>query len=79
MTFTAIITRDEEGYYVAKCMELPGCFTQGKTVEEAERSFADLLPNYLEVLSERRGGTYAHPTGESEVRRVRFVVAASPA
>ena len=79
MTFIAIITRDEEGYYVAECQGLPGCLTQGKTGEEPERHFAELLPSYLEALAERRAGTYVRPTGEAEVRRVRFVVGATSA
>ena len=34
-TFTVLIEQDEEGIYVAKVPEIPGCYTQGKTVEQA--------------------------------------------
>ncbi len=31
----AVITRDEDGFYLAEVPVLPSCFTQGKTKEEA--------------------------------------------
>ncbi len=33
--YTAIITRDEDGRYVASVPALPGCHTEGDTLEEA--------------------------------------------
>ncbi|MEW6234249.1 MAG: type II toxin-antitoxin system HicB family antitoxin, partial [Candidatus Omnitrophota bacterium] len=33
--FQAIIELDEDGYYVADVPSLKGCYTQGKTFEEA--------------------------------------------
>ena len=35
MDFTVILEKDSEGWYVAKVPDLPGCHTQGKTVEQA--------------------------------------------
>jgi len=35
--FTIIIEKDEDGYYVASVVELPGCHTQGKTLDELEK------------------------------------------
>jgi len=34
-TYTVLIEQDEDGWYVAKVPDIPGCATQGKTVEEA--------------------------------------------
>lgn len=31
---TVTISRDEDGYYVASVLELPGCHTQAKTLEQ---------------------------------------------
>ena len=33
-TFTVLIERDEDGIYIAKVPDIPGCYTQGKTVEQ---------------------------------------------
>jgi predicted RNase H-like HicB family nuclease len=32
-TFTVIIERDEEGYFVASVPAIPGCHTQAKTLD----------------------------------------------
>lgn len=33
--FPVIVERDEAGYYVATNPSLPGCYSQGKSMEEA--------------------------------------------
>jgi len=33
--FNVFIEQDEDGIYVAKVPEIEGCYTQGKTLEEA--------------------------------------------
>ena len=33
--FTVIIEQDEDGIYVAKVPDISGCYTQGKTVQQA--------------------------------------------
>lgn len=35
MNFTVLIEQDEDGTYIAKVPDIPGCYTQGKTVEQA--------------------------------------------
>jgi predicted RNase H-like HicB family nuclease len=35
MKFKIIIERDEDGRYVAECPDLPGCLSEGETLEEA--------------------------------------------
>ncbi len=34
MQFTVLIEQDEDGIYVAKVPDIPGCYTQGKTVPQ---------------------------------------------
>ena len=34
MQFTILIEQDEDGVYVAKVPDIPGCYTQGKTIPE---------------------------------------------
>ncbi len=33
--YTVLVEQDEDGIFVAKVPDIPGCFTQGKTVEQA--------------------------------------------
>jgi len=35
MDFTIVIEQDEDGFYIAEVPELEGCYTQGKTLQEA--------------------------------------------
>ena len=47
--FTIIIEKDEDGYYVASVVELPGCHTQGKTLDELMKCVREVIELYLEV------------------------------
>ena len=35
MNYTVLIEQDEDGIYYAKVPDIPGCYTQGKNVEQA--------------------------------------------
>ena len=52
MKFIITITRDEDGMYIAECPSIPGCVSQGKTEEEAQRNIKDAIKECLEVRSE---------------------------
>jgi predicted RNase H-like HicB family nuclease len=47
-----VITRDEDGYYVAEVPVLRSCFTQGKTREEALSNIKDVIHLCLESMAE---------------------------
>jgi predicted RNase H-like HicB family nuclease len=47
-----IITRDEDGYYVAEVPILKSCFTQGKTRQEAIANIKDVIQLCLESMAE---------------------------
>lgn len=42
-TYTAIIEQDEDGMYIAKIPDIPGCYTQGKTVAEATERIREAI------------------------------------
>jgi len=51
--YTIILDFDaEEGAYAVTVPALPGCFTQGKTAEEAIERAREAIQGYLEVLAE---------------------------
>ncbi len=75
--FTARIVRDEDGWYVAYCEELPGCVTQGKTIADAEANFAEALALYLETLADMAAPRKRrrHDPRESVAKVTRFALA----
>jgi predicted RNase H-like HicB family nuclease len=53
MRFKIILEEDEEvGGFIASCPGLPGCFSQGDTVEEAIENIKEAIQVCLESLVE---------------------------
>jgi predicted RNase H-like HicB family nuclease len=42
------IEKDEDGFYVVECPVLRGCFTQGKTLDEALKNIREVIELVLE-------------------------------
>ena len=53
LTYTIHIERDEDGMYVVSVPALPGCFTEGKTLDEALRVAQDAIVGFITVLARR--------------------------
>ena len=49
MNLKAIIHKAEEGGYGAEVPALPGCMTQGETVEEVTRNLREAVDGWLSV------------------------------
>ena len=56
---------DEDGYYVAECLDLHGCISQGDTEEEALDNITDAIRGYLISMAKH--------AGESEQSNIRIV------
>jgi predicted RNase H-like HicB family nuclease len=54
MKLHVIVEKDETGYYVAEVPALPGCFSQGKTHEEAIANFKEPIEGWLEVMESKQ-------------------------
>ena len=65
MKYKVALLKTEEGYSVS-CPGLPGCWSQGKTEEEALESIRDAIREYLAVAAELTAG--------AEVREVEVAV-----
>ncbi len=50
-TFPIIIERDEDGFFVAINPSLQGCYSQGKTIEEALANIKEATELCLEEMS----------------------------
>lgn len=68
MKYKVIISQDEDGVFVAECLELPGCVSQGKTKAEALKNIKDAIQGYLESLKKH---------GEKVPRRKAEIIAVS--
>jgi antitoxin HicB len=50
MKYRVILTRDEDGIFIAECPVLAGCVSQGQTREEALENIRDAVKGYLASL-----------------------------
>ncbi|MFA4820228.1 MAG: type II toxin-antitoxin system HicB family antitoxin [Candidatus Aenigmatarchaeota archaeon] len=46
--FTVVIEKGEDGYFIAEVTGLKGCYTQGKTAEEAMKNIKEVIEMCLE-------------------------------
>jgi len=47
-----VVEKDEDGYYVVECPLFDGCYSQGKTIDEAIKNIREVLAL---VISEKSG------------------------
>jgi len=52
LNFTVLIEQDEDGIYVANVPDIPGCYTQGRTVEQAMERIREAIQVCLEADDE---------------------------
>ena len=57
---------EEDGAYIAKCLDIPGCISQGVTREEALTNINDAISLCLEVIKE----DMANPPGDPQVEMI---------
>lgn len=43
-----IVEKDEDGFYVVECPVFSGCYTQGKTIDEALKNIHEVIEVCLE-------------------------------
>jgi len=67
MKFLITIFQDEDGIFVAECPSIPGCISQGKTEQEAEKNIQKAIKECLEVRAEK-GMPLTVTTRQVEVR-----------
>jgi antitoxin HicB len=54
LKFTVVFERAREGGYIARVPALPGCLTQGETLEEAEQMAHDAIRAYCASLKKHK-------------------------
>jgi predicted RNase H-like HicB family nuclease len=53
MIFRVVVEKDESGYYVGEVPALPGCLSQGKTIEELKVNITEAIEGWLEVMNDK--------------------------
>jgi predicted RNase H-like HicB family nuclease len=49
-----VIRPGEDGYWIAECLSLPGCITQGRSRDEAVANAREAIQGYIAALEEDR-------------------------
>lgn len=49
LSYTVLIEQDEDGVFIAKVPDIPGCYTQGKNVEHAMERVKEAIQVCLEA------------------------------
>jgi len=52
MRYKVVVSEGENGWYVVECPSIPGCVSQGRTIEEALGNIKDAIQGCLDVLNE---------------------------
>jgi len=60
--FAIVLVRDEDGMFIASCPALEGCYSQGKTLDEAVRNIQDAIRANVRARLEAGESI---PTGET--------------
>ena len=47
-----VITKGEDGYWVAECPSLPGCLSQGRTKKDAIANIKEAIEGYAAALQD---------------------------
>ena len=55
MKYMVVIKESDEGYSIS-CPALPGCWSQGKTEEEAVTNIGEAIEDYLVAIAEKFTG-----------------------
>ena len=55
--YTIVIEKDEDGYYAGSVPSLPGCHTQGKSIDQLLERMKEAIEVWLEVGGSTQEGS----------------------
>ncbi len=50
--FKIVVEKGLDGYFIGEVLGLPGCYSQGKTLEELTKNIKEAIELYIETLSD---------------------------
>lgn len=62
MDYKVLVYKDENGVFIAECVDLPGCVSDGKTKKEAISNVKEAILAYSESMTKE--ATELHPKAE---------------
>ena len=65
MKFHLTFEKDEDGKYVAECTDLPGCLSEGETIEEAMENISEAIIGCLKSRFKIAGENLKVPSFEN--------------
>lgn len=74
LQFKVIIEQDEDGWFVADVPELPGCHTQGKTLEQVRERIKEAIELVLESDVEAKKSKLSSPQPHTKFFAVEDVI-----
>jgi len=69
--FLVYVEVAEQGGYIVNCPQLPGCVTQGETIEEALAMIKDAIQGYIASL--QKHGEPVPPSLEERVEKAEVI------
>ena len=67
MKFKITIERDEDGRFVAECPDLPGCLSEGETLEEALENINEAIIGCLKSRLKTAGEKHKIPSFDGKL------------
>lgn len=74
LQFKVIIEQDENGWFVASVPELPGCYTQGKTLEQVRERVKEVIELVLESDEDIKKSKISSPQPHSKFFAIEDVI-----
>ena len=71
MDYKVILRRGEDRGWVVECPALPGCISQGRTIDDALTNIRDAIHACMAVLNARAQRTTTHRNTKTRVIAVR--------
>jgi len=73
MEYTVIFHQAEEGGYWAEVPALPGCYSQGESIEETVKNIREAIEAHIEALKEE--GQEIPEEGEFVIGKIKVAIA----